>query len=180
MAPGGQARVKGDLIIKSLKYFEKKFGQGALDDLDSTQDDFKPQVWYPFEDFISLLDYLVQKSASQDIKEVYRLGHYMIVNDVRWAGIFKGRNPADVFTSNKNQDHQYEVGDFKGIIASGNMVSINSTIWAKNDDELNLWSEFYRGRIQGVLDLTGYSGKVERFLSTDKGEHLVTYNLTWY
>jgi len=73
-----------------------------------------------------------------------------------------------------------QTGDFKGSSEGSNTLSVYTNIWTQDDKVADIWSEFYRGRSQGVLDLTGRRGKVEKVMDLSGSEKAVTYEIRWF
>lgn len=174
-----KAQIRGELFQQVVDYIHKKWGSDGLDLLGLDLDKFKPDKWYDLEDFCELLDRLYRELGVDDPKQPFKIGKWMVTGNPRWATVFNGKDPGDVFTSNKNQELEYVVGEFKGIHSKGNEISIHSTIWTTNHRHLELWSEFYRGRMQGVLDLTGRKGIVEKVTDMMEKEAICTYIISW-
>jgi hypothetical protein len=174
-----KARIRGELFQQVMDYIHKKWGSDGLEMLGMEIDHFKPDAWYDLDEFCELMDSLYTTLGISDPKEPFRIGKWMVTSNPRWVAVFKGKDPGDVFTGSKNQELEYVVGEFKGIHSKGNEISIHSTIWTTNNRHLELWSEFYRGRMQGVLDLTGRRGMVTKVADMLEKEATCTYGITW-
>ena len=173
------ARVRGELFQEVVEYIHKKWGTDGLKVLGVDLEQYLPDAWYDLEEFCELLDGLFGKMGIKDPNEPFKIGKWMVTRNARWAAVFKGKNPDEVFSSNKNQQLEYVVGEFKGIHSSIREVSIHSTIWTTDKRHLDLWCEFYRGRLQGVLDLTGRRGEVGTVSEMLEEEATCTYRITW-
>jgi hypothetical protein len=125
---------------------------------------------------LRILDQVVVKSrlGNNNPLAIYQIGFNTIKKDPRWQGLFGNKNPAEVFLSTKRQDDQYMV-----------CAHIATTIGAKHVRvELDgfkgepVWLEFYRGRLQGVLELTGRTGVVH-LLPCGEKEGARTFDIKW-
>jgi len=175
-----KATVKGELFVNAIAYIHKKWGADGLDTMGFLEDQFKPDTWYGLDEFCQLLDSLYKFLHVTDPTEPFKIGKWIVTSNMRWAAVFQGKDPGDVFTSNQKQKKAYNVGEFRGVHQIGKEVSIHSTIWTDNKRHLDLWAEFYRGRLTGVLELTGRCGQVTTVAEMLEKEAMVTYKITWH
>ena len=168
-------KAKGDLFHHLLAYVNKKWGKEGLDKLGKVQDDFNAADWYPFSELCGLLTDINAKMGNGDGQAVNRMGTDMIKNDFRWRTIFNGRNPAYVFITTKRQDTQYIGGQYSARVVADKNIRINMKGWECGE----VWYEFVKGRLQGVLELTGHEGAVNMTRSGTGDEPEYVYDITW-
>lgn len=171
--------VKGDLFRNTLDYVTKRWGKVGLEKLTMRQEAFLPQGMYPFTDFCDMLSKIEKDLANGRAESIWRLGKEMIVNDVRWQAFFRSKDPNDIFTSTKRQDSQYLVGTFKTERKDIGHITIEVEMWKTTEESCRLWNEFYKGRLQGVLDLTNHKGEVEYTPTPGKEGTSGTFHVKW-
>ena len=144
----------------------------------SIERSYKPETWYPLSDFVGLVEN-VRDHLSETDKSTFNLGKGTITDDERWKWDFKGMNPEDVFSGTSRQNAQYKVGEFSVIETSPGFLQLQMSLWERDARIREIWSEFYRGRLQGILDLTGSKGNVEmKYRPPDDGKDTV-YTIMW-
>ncbi len=174
-----EGQIKGKPFQHALEYVAKKWGQNGLDMVSFASDKYLPERWYPFSDFYHLLSDICTKLAGGDASIIYHMAREMALNDGQWRILFKGKDPNECFMSTKYQDDQYIVGNFDAETLEEGHISIDMTPWIEDDYHVELWCEFYHGQIQGILNLTGHIGKVEKTLHLDKEPKSCTYHIKW-
>ena len=174
-----KAQIRGELFIKVVRYINKKWGAEGLEKLNIDLGQYKQDVWYGLDEFCDLIDGLYDVLGVTDSTEPFKIGKWIVTNNPRWMACFRGMDPKDVFTGSEHQELQYVVGEFKGAHSKPNEVSVHSTVWTTDQRHLDVWCEFYRGRLQGVLDLTGYQGEVSTISEMLENEATCTYKITW-
>ncbi len=167
-------KAKGDLFHHVLAYVNKKWGKESLEKLGKAQKDYRPADWYSFPEFCNILTDINTKLGNSDGQAVNQMGCEMIKNDFRWRTIFKGRNPVYVFITTKRQDTQYTGGVYSARVIEDKSIRIYISDW----DCDFIWYEFIRGRLQGVLELTGHDGVVD-MKRADEVESGYIYDITW-
>ena len=103
-----------------------------------------------------------------------QLGHEIMTEDMRWQVIFRASNPGDIFTTTKRQEAQYKGGEVISRLAGDNHVEVTMVGWPGE----KIWFEFYRGRLQGVLELTGKKGTVD-MKPIDSETNECKYDIRW-
>ncbi len=162
-----------------MNYTIRMWGRDGLAKVGGNPDDYIPLRKYPLEDFLSLLENICVNLGNRDHSHPYKLGHGMIMHDFRWSNIFKGMDPKDIFCSTKHQDTEYCVGHFEiGPISDGEIVitmdmDISKKMW------IDLWCNFYYGRIKGVFELTGHQGDVTMDINPKDSDHTCIYKILW-
>ena len=100
-----------------------------------------------------------------------------IKGDERWVVKFRGKDPTDLFNGFKYQGERYQLGDFEATEVSEKGVDLSMALWADDEKGGALWAQYYLGRIQGALDLTGRKGNVILQETPKKNEFI--YNIRW-
>ena len=73
---------------------------------------------------------------------------------------FRGKDPADLFSGFKYQGERYQLGDFEAAPVADKKIKLKMKLWSEDEKAGELWAQYYLGRMQGALDLTGKKGKV--------------------
>jgi hypothetical protein len=173
-------QVKGELFIKTHAFILKKWGMERAKKIGLDQSFYKPEAWYPLEEFCAVFASIAGVMGGEAANHAYIIGHTTMLSDVRFAFLFKDKDPKEGFNSSRNQTKVQQTGDFKGSSESSNSISVYTNVWTADDKTADIWSEFYRGRSQGVLDLTGKKGKVEKITDFSGSEKVVTYEIRWF
>lgn len=148
--------MKGEVFAGVLKLVASKWGTAGLETVGAGLDDYAPEAWYPYGDFCDLLSRIRNDLAGGNPMIIYQLGFSMVKADRRWQELFGPLNPAEVFTTTKRQDSQYRVGAYTASVVGPKHIQVTLVC----EDCRQVWCEFYRGRLQGVLELTGRTGVV--------------------
>lgn len=172
-------QVKGELFIKAHAFIMKKWGLERAKKIGLDPSFYKPEAWYPLEEFCGVFSSIAQVLGGDPATYAFLIGHTTMLSDVRFAFLFKDKDPKEVFNTSRNQSRVQQTGDFKGSSESSNSLSVYTNVWTQDNNIANIWSEFYRGRSQGVLDLTGKRGKVEKVIDLSGNEKVVTYEIRW-
>ena len=168
--------VRGNFFQQALDYVKGKWGQDGLDQIGEAHENYQPEKTYPFENFCELLLKISNVLGEHTSTDFSKLGGDMVKNDQRWPLMFKGQDPKDVFSTTKRQDDRYQVGTFELDSVKSNEVKLTMKIKVGKQEHQDLWVEFYKGRLAGVLELTGYEGSVE----VKKGKKGVyRYTIKW-
>ena len=160
--PENQA--KGDVFLKVLDQVVKKWGNRGLKEIDADPGQYKMEQWYSFAALCKILRDTQTKLGNNNPLTVYQLGFRIIKDDPRWQDVFYDKNPAEIFLSTKRQEAQYKAGTQSLERIGEKHVRVELQNW--DCDEV--WYDFFRGRLQGVLELTGRTGVVH--LQPEKGE----------
>lgn len=158
-----------------MEYIKKKWGRKGLEAVDARPEDYPMEKWYPFEDYCDLLGRIGRELGQDNGKLVAHMGEEMMSHDVRWRTIFKGKKPEDIFTSTKRQDAQYAVGHMNVVDTENHNVILKEKLWEPSCKYSELWNNFYQGRLQGVLNLTGRKGNVQ----VSREKELIKYHIKW-
>jgi hypothetical protein len=163
--------VKGGLFNNVLAMVAKKWGRESLEKIGRQADQYKGDEWYPLSDFESLLYDIDGQLGKGDNTSLSGLAYEMVMNNFQFRTIFTNRDPKYVFLSTKQQDARYSGGKFDTIHVRGSQIRIEVSDWATEP----IWYEFFKGRLQGVLELTGHLGTVELTIAGNK----FIYDIFW-
>jgi hypothetical protein len=165
-------QVKGDVFIKVLELVGMKWGADGLQAVGNGS--YLEEKWYPYENFCDLLNRVKSTLANGNPMIIYQLGFNVVKKDRRWQEIFGCLNPADVFVTTKRQEDLYHVGTYTSAAIGPKHVQVTLT----GKDCRPEWCEFYRGRLQGVLELTGRTGVVHLQPAKEMDEARV-FDIKW-
>ena len=171
-------RVKGDVFLRVSAYIVKKWGKAGLARVNMSPDQYKPETWYPLNDFISLL-LAIKANLAESEDSISNIARDTITSDDRWTWAFKDKNPEVVFSSTARQDALYKMGEFNVLETSPGFMRLKMALWENTDEKRDVFAEFYKGRLLGVLDLTGFKGNVEQKYCTEEGCKNVVYAIFW-
>ncbi len=153
--------IRGNFFQQALDYVKRKRGQQGLDIIRVIPEKYLPEQTYSFEEFCELLTKITKLMGHGDLSDFSKLAADMVRTDERWRLMFKGGDPKEIFSSTKRQSDRYQVGDFKTKKAENGKVVLFMELWAGKKEHQDIWAEFYKGRLEGVLELTGRTGTVE-------------------
>ena len=162
--PENQA--KGDVFLKILDQVVKKWGNRGLKEIGADPSQYKVEQWYPFSELCSTLSNIQAKLGNNNPLSVYQLGFRIIKDDPRWQDVFHDQNPAEIFLSTKRQEAQYKAGTQELERVGEKHIRVELQNWDCDD----VWYDFFRGRLQGVLELTGRTGVVHLIPQTDNDD----------
>ncbi len=166
--------VKGDVFIGVLRLVASKWGARGLGSIGAGPGDYAREQWFPYDIFCNLLSKIKQELAPGNPMIIYQIGFNMVKIDRRWQEIFGPMDPAEVFATTKRQESQYRVGTYSAAAIGPKHIQV--TLVCK--DCRPEWCEFYRGRLQGVLELTGRTGVVHLQLPRDRNGPRV-FDIKW-
>ncbi len=167
--------VKGDLIQRVLAFVMIVWGDEGLEKIKRNPDQFEKNDWFPISEFTSLLkdiDEILDEGVSPAI---YQMAHTMMRNDFKFRTIFKNKDPKYVFMTTKRQETLIKGGRYLAKAVDDHHVRIEMSGWS--DDPR--WYEFYRGRLQGVLELTGREGTIEMTSANSSNGQVYFYDIKW-
>jgi len=167
--------VKGDLFIRTMSFVAKKWGSAGLSRLPVTPESFKSEMWYSYKQFVGLLVSI--HDTVSDEGSSYYAGREVMSSDQRWRYAFKGQDPQALLCTTSRQDALFRVGDFDVVEASPGFLRLSMRLWDVNASRH--FEEFYRGQLQGVLDLSRVSGGVERRSRKDEKGPTTMYDIMW-
>ncbi len=149
-------KVKGDIFLKVLDQVVKKWGEPGLKKIGADPSQYEMEQWYPFSELCALLRIIKETLGKNNPLAVYQLGFRIMKDDPQWQGFFDDKDPAEIFLSTKRQDTQYKAGIQTLERINDKHTRVNIINWECDD----IWYEFFRGHLQGVLELTGRAGVV--------------------
>ena len=174
-----ESKVKGFMFERALNYIKKKLGTNALDDLGMAPVQFLQERWYPLSDFCSVLAHIDYQLSDYHTENVYKLGLDMIIVDPRWAHLFRGKDPKEVFTSTLRQDDSFKVGDFETVSIDEGRIKLKMHLLTDDPDHIRLWQEYYRGCLDGILLHIGKNGHSEVLKDPDGDIQTCIYDIFW-
>jgi uncharacterized protein (TIGR02265 family) len=169
--------VRGNFFMQALDHVKRKWGQTGLDKINECHENYLPERTYPFEDFCALLSKISSALGEDTISDYSKLGGDMVRNDERWRQMFRGMDPRGVFSTTKRQDGRYQVAFIEVESDDVGEVRLNMRIDIGKKELQDMWAEFYKGRLEAVLELTGYKGFVEMARGKKGGAY--SYIITW-
>lgn len=169
-----ESQAKGDIILKVLDQVVVKWGKDGLDIIETDLKRYNAEQWYSFSELCGLLSKVKSRLGNNNPLAIYQIGFNTIKKDPRWQSLFNNTNPAEVFLTTKRQDDQYMVCTHIATSVDAKHVRIE----LKNFMGEPVWLEFYRGRLQGVLELTGRTGVVH-LLPPGEQDGIRIYDIKW-
>lgn len=166
-----RSQVRGILFIQVFEQAAGRWGSDAAESLQRSAPD--PEAWYPMADFCALLNDIKSKLGNNNPLSIYLMGFGTMKNDPAWQGTFAELEPADVFTSTERQDLFYRAGSHAATLIGPKHVRVEVSCPGCGQ----AWFEFYRGRLQGVLELTGRTGVVHLIPGGEEGRR--AYDIKW-
>jgi len=167
-------QAKGDVFLKVLDQVVKKWGNRGLQEIDVDPGQYKMEQWYPFNDLCSILSNIKVKLGNNNPLSVYNLGFRMVKEDPRWQDVFYDQDPAEIFLSTKRQEAQYKAGTQTIERIGEKHVRVNLDNWVCDE----VWYDFFRGRLQAVLELTGRTGVVH-LIPPEENDASRTLDIKW-
>ncbi len=169
--------VRGIFFKQVLDYIQKNRSQTSFDLLDMKQEDFRVEDRYDFETFCKLLAKIDTMATEEDGAYITRIARETMTKEARWKMQFRKLDPKNVFMTTKRQEGRHHIADFEPIYHGQGYVAIKMAMWTKEKAYQTLWADYYRGRLEGVLELMGRKGEVK--LTREFGEGQFTYDITW-
>jgi len=108
---------------------------------------------------------------------IARIARETMMEEATWKNLFRRMDPANVFASTQRQDGRHQLADYEALEVSKGRVVLRMKVWTDNREHQELWAEFYRGRLEGILELMGRAGTV-RFVR-EFGDAGYTYTINW-
>jgi hypothetical protein len=168
--------VRGIIFKQVLDYIIKNRGQTSYALLGKDVEKYRVEEKYPFEEFAELLS-KVRLITSGEEDYIARISRDTMKMEASWKGLFRRMDPATVFTSTQRQEGRQQLADYEPIEASNGRAVIRMKMWTDNHEHQNLWADFYRGRLEGILELMGRKGSVK--MVREFGNGGFTYTIGW-
>jgi len=173
----GESWVRGIFFRQVLDYVRLKRGRTSYELLGMDVSDFRPDEKYDFAEFGNLLSKVKLISPGEE-DYVARISRDLMLREVTWKNLFIRMDPKNVFASTKKQEGRHQLADYKALEVTDSMVKLQMRIWSENREHQDLWADFYRGRLEGILDLMGRKGQVKAVREFGDGGAF-TYTITW-
>ncbi|MDO9538018.1 MAG: hypothetical protein Q7J68_06835 [Thermoplasmata archaeon] len=168
--------VRGIFFTQVLEYVKSDLGRTSYELLGKKEENYTPEEKYPFEDFADLLEKIKLIAYGKD-DYIAKIARDCMTKEASWKAMFRRMDPANVFSSTQRQEGRQQVADYEALdIAKGHVV-IQMAMWTDNRSHQDVWSEFYRGRLVGILELMGRKGTVK--LTREFGNDSFTYTIEW-
>ncbi|MDD5238836.1 MAG: hypothetical protein PHH61_00030 [Candidatus Nanoarchaeia archaeon] len=174
-----EPKVKGILFLHAILFAKKRMGEDSIEKLGVAGKRYDMERWYPYSDFCGILDKMLQMIPDKKTKLAYKVGHDVFFGDVRWLPMFKGKDPKEVFSTNKRQDNLFLVGRFEMVSVENGLVLVKMTLWSKDGKSNEVWAQYYHGMLQGIMDLAGRSGQVRMEEKSEDDERAWFFRMTW-
>ncbi len=154
--------VKGVFFHYIFKFLKKKLGQASIDKVGYSPEDYLEERAYPLSEFITLLERTDRLLDEYSEHSLHGAGRFMISVDPKWPQMFMGKDPGEVLTCNTRQDWMMNTGEygFEKVTKSKEVI-LTCDLNFDSLRDVDLWMEYYRGCIHGVLDACGVDGDVE-------------------
>ena len=169
--------VRGIFFKQVLDYIQKNKGQASFDLIGMKSDDFKPEERYDFELFCKLLAKVDMMNTEENGSFIARIARDTMTEEAIWKVQFRKLDPKSVFMTTKRQEGRHQIADFEPTAHENGHVSIKMTMWTQDKAYQDLWANFYKGRLEGVMALLGRKGRVD--LVKEFGEGIYTYDIYW-
>lgn len=169
--------VRGIFFKQVLDYIQNNRSQTSFDLLNMSQDDFKVEERYGFEIFCQLLAKIDVMASEENGSYITKIARETMTQEARWKVQFRKLDPKNVFMTTTRQEGRQNLADYEPIYHGQGSVSIKMNMWTKDKAFQDLWANFYKGRLEGVLGLMGRKGEVK--LIREFGEGLFTYDISW-
>ncbi len=173
-----KAKIRGELFNHTMAHIVKVWGLTGLENI-SDLTSHVPKDWYPLEEFCNLLTDIVKLLADGNQEYIFEMSKDMLLIDKKWKKKFKGMDPNDLFLFTENQKEEYQMGAFEARSIRPNYIKVQMDTLIKDEYQHYLWCEFYHGRIEGVLELTGHEGTIRKNHTVEGGQRHCTYHIEW-
>lgn len=171
-----EAWVRGIFFLQVLGYVRKHRGQTTYELLGKDLESYRAEEKYDFNDFMELLS-RIKMVVMKEEDYITRIARETMAEEAVWKNLFRRMDPANVFASTQRQDGRQKLADYEPLDVQKGRVVLRMRVWTDNREHQDLWAEFYRGRLEGILELMGRKGSVK--LVREFGEAGHTYTITW-
>ncbi len=169
--------VRGIFFTQVLDYIQKNRGQTSFDLLGMKPEDFRIEERYDFDIFCKLLAKIDLMASQDNGSYISKIARDTMTEEARWKVQFRKLDPKSIFMTTKRQEGRHQIADFEPELIDSSHVSIKMTMWTQDKAYQDLWANFYKGRLEGVMELMGRKGIVE--LIKEFGEGVYSYEITW-
>ena len=169
--------VRGIFFKQVLDYIKRTRGETSLEMLNIKPEKYRIEERYDFEEFCKLLAKIDLMSAHDDGNYISKVARETMTEEATWKIQFRRMDPKNLLMSMKRQEGRHQIADFEATSNGGNLVLIKMSMWSGSRPHQDLWAHFYRGRLEGVLELMGRKGEVKMFKEFEDGVY--TYEISW-
>jgi hypothetical protein len=159
-----------------LEYVKQNRGQTSYELLGKDIEGYKAEEKYDFNDFAELLS-KVKLIASNEEDYIARIARETMTEEATWKNLFRRMDPTSIFISTQRQKGRQQLADYEPVEIEKGHVILSMKMWTNNREHQDLWAEFYRGRLEGILELIGRQGSVK--LTREFGNAGHTYTIKW-
>lgn len=171
-----EAWVRGIFFLQVLDYIKKHRGHTTYELLGRNAEDYKIEEKYDFRDFGELLS-RIKVIVPNEVDYIARIAKETMMEEAAWKNLFRRMDPANVFASTQRQDGRHRLADYETLEVAKGRVVLRMRMWTENHEHQDLWAEFYRGRLEGILELMGRKGTIK--LIREFGDAGYTFTITW-
>lgn len=168
--------VRGILFKQVLDYVKKNRGQTSYELLGRSAEKYRIEEKYPFDDFAELLSKVKLITSGED-DFIARISRETMMEEATWKSLFRRMDPVSVFSSTQRQEGRQQLADYEPVETSANRVVMRMKMWTENREHQYMWAEFYRGRLEGILELIGRKGSVK--MTREFGNGGFTFDISW-
>jgi uncharacterized protein (TIGR02265 family) len=168
--------VRGIFFQQVLNYIKQKRGHTSYELLGMDIEKYIIEEKYNFEDFMELLSKIKVITSSEE-DYIARIARETMTEEATWKNLFRRMDPASVFTSTQRQNGRHQLADYEPVNVANGHVSLRMSMWTDNREHQQLWAEFYKGRLEGILELMGRKGSVK--IIREFGNGAFTYSIEW-
>lgn len=169
--------VRGIFFRQVLHYVKQHRSLTSFELLGMQVSDFKPDEKYDFALFGELLTKIKLVSTDDD-NYIAKISRDLMNQEIKWKSLFTRMDPKNVFSSTQRQEGRQQLADYEPLEVTDGRVSIRMTMWPEGRAYQDLWAEFYKGRLEGILDLMGRKGSVKLVREFGNGGTFV-YTISW-
>nr|QOV09130.1 hypothetical protein HULAa36F11_00013 [uncultured Thermoplasmata archaeon] len=168
--------VRGIFFRQVLEYIKKNRGQTSYELLGRKIDNYIAEEKYEFDEFCELLAKVKLISPNED-EYIAKIARETMTEEATWKNLFRRMDPTTVFASTKRQDGRHLTADYEPTNITHGNVQLKMKMWTEKREHQDLWADFYRGRLEGILELMGRTGTVR--MVREFGNSEFTYTIEW-
>ena len=169
--------VRGIFFKQVLDYIKKNRGQTSLELLNIDPEKYRVEERYDFEEYCMLLANIDLMAGSDNGAYISKIARETMTEEARWKLQFRKLDPKNVFMTTERQSGRHNLADFEAMDKGEKHVSINMAMWTEKKSYQDLWANFYKGRLEGILELMGRKGTIDLFKEYKDGAY--TYEIKW-
>ena len=169
--------VRGIFFKQVLDYIAKNRGKTSFDLLGMKPEDYRVEERYDFDIFCQLLAKIDLMTGEDNGVYISKIARETMTEEARWKVQFRKLDPKSIFMTTKRQEGRHQIADFEPTFNREGHVSIKMTMWTQDKAYQELWANFYKGRLEGVMELMGRKGSVD--LIKEFSDDVYTYEIHW-